>query len=162
MFRRIYLLIFILLVLTTDSCSKEADVSSYVAARALSSPEVEQEVMSLVNAHRVALGFAPLQYSAVAYEYASSHTDYMIARGSLNHDNFEDRASSISEKTGADFVAENIARDYPTAREAFDGWMNSGSHRATLEGDFTHSAVSVKKDADGQLYYTQLFFRKAP
>jgi len=28
-----------------------------------------------------------------------------------------------------------------------------------MEDDFTHTAVSVKKDAEGKLYFTQIFYR---
>ncbi len=158
MFRRHYILIPILIISIMGSCSKEA-AEPLLVARALSSPEIEQELLGLVNAHRSSLGYTSLEFSPVAYEYASAHTDYMIASGSLNHDNFSARASGISQEVNAEFVAENIARDYDTARQAFNGWLESSGHRKTLEGDFTHTAVSVKKDASGNFYYTQLFFR---
>lgn len=158
MLRRQYIIISILILSLTGSCSKES-AEPLIVVRALSSPEVEQELLGLVNAHRMALGYSSLEFSPVAYEYASAHTDYMIASGTLNHDNFSARASGISQEAGAEYVAENIARDYDTAQQAFKGWLESNGHRETMEGDFTHTAVSVKKDASGNYYYTQLFFR---
>lgn len=120
---------------------------------------MEQELLNLVNSHRNSLGFSSLAFSEVAYSYASDHTDYMIAMGSLSHDNFSARASSISEEVNAEYVSENVAKDYISAQQVLDGWMASPNHRKTLEGEFTHTAVSVKKDASGTFYYTQLFFR---
>jgi uncharacterized protein YkwD len=158
MFRRQYIIISIFLIVLGGSCSKES-AEPIIVVRALSSPEVEQELLGLINAHRMSLGHASLEFSPVAYEYASAHTDYMIASGTLSHDNFSARASGISEEVNAEQVAENIARDYNTALQAFNGWLESSSHRKTMEGDFTHTAVSVKKDAQGNYYYTQLFFR---
>ena len=158
MLRRQYILISILIISLVSSCSKES-AEPLVVVRALSSPEVEQELLGLVNAHRMSLGYASLDFSPVAYEYAGAHTDYMIASGTLNHDNFSARASGISEEVNAEYVAENIARDYDTAQQAFNGWLESSSHRKTMEDNFTHTAVSVKKDASGNFYYTQLFFR---
>ena len=158
MLRRQYIIISILILSLTGSCSKES-AEPLIVVRALSSPEVEQELLGLVNAHRMALGYSSLEFSPVAYEYASAHTDYMIASGTLNHDNFSTRASGISQEVNAEYVAENIARDYDTAQQAFNGWLESTGHRETMEGDFTHTAVSVKKDASGNYYYTQLFFR---
>lgn len=158
MLRRQYIIISILILSLTGSCSKES-AEPLVVVRALSSPEVEQELLGLVNAHRMSLGYSSLEFSPVAYEYASAHTDYMIASGTLNHDNFNTRASGISQEVNAEYVAENIARDYDTALQAFNGWLESSGHRTTMEGDFTHTAVSVKKDASGNYYYTQLFFR---
>ena len=78
----------------------------------------------------------------------------------LSHDNFSSRASKISLETNAKAVAENVAKDYSSATTAFEGWLNSSNHRATIEGDFTHTAVSVKKNSDGDYYFTQLFFKE--
>ena len=57
-------------------------------------------------------------------------------------------------------VAENVAKDYDTALEAFEGWYNSSSHKKTMEGDFSHTAISVKKDELGNYYFTQLFYKQ--
>ena len=148
----------VLFVFVAYSCSKEA-ISNTDIPKAENAVQVEQELLGIVNTHRLSLGYSELQYSAVAYEYANSHTDYMIAKGSISHDNFSARASNISSETNAQAVAENVAKDYDTAAKAFESWLASSSHRKTMEGDFTHTAVSVKKDAGGNFYFTQLFYR---
>ena len=140
------------------SCSKQ-EVGDLFIPKAANDVQVEQQLMTLVNAHRTALGYQSLEFSQVAYSYANEHTDYMIAKGDISHDNFTARASSIAKEAGAEEVAENVAKDYDTAQEAFDSWMASSSHRKTMEGDYTHTAVSVKKNSAGKLYFTQLFFR---
>ncbi|TFG74004.1 MAG: CAP domain-containing protein [Flavobacteriales bacterium] len=146
-------------VLLTVSCSKESVVGETPIQESENVVFVEVELLNVVNDHRASLGYKILEYSAVAYEFANNHTDYMIAKGSLSHDNFSARASNISAIENAEFVAENVAKDYDNAVEAFQGWLNSSSHKKTMEGDFTHTAVSVKKDANGNFYFTQLFFR---
>ena len=149
----------VLFVCILGSCSKESlDTANIVEAK--NAPEVENELLNTVNSHRVALGYSSLNFSAVAYEYANSHTDYMISQGGLSHDNFSSRASNIASEVEAELVAENVAKDYANASEAFNGWLNSSDHKKTMEGDFTHTAVSVKKSASGNFYYTQLFFKK--
>ena len=150
--------VLVLLILSFASCSQEAlnDIDIPIAENDLA---MEQELLGIVNVHRSSLGYTALQHSQVAYEYANEHNDYMIAKGSLSHDNFNIRASNISAEVNAESVAENIAKDYPSAILALEGWLNSTDHKETLEGDFTHTAVSVKKDATGNYYYTQLFFR---
>lgn len=148
------------LLLISGSCSKES-AEPLVAVQATSSPEVELQLLGLVNEHRTSLGYHALEFSQVAYEYAGIHTDYMIAKGNVSHDNFSARASDISEAVDAEYVAENVASNYPDALQAMEGWLKSNSHRKTIEGDFTHTAVSVKKDPTGVYYYTQLFFRKS-
>ncbi len=143
------------------SCTKEpydpAEIPDIPEAE--NAVEVEQELMGIVNDHRTSLGYSSLQYSPVAHEYANKHNDYMIAQGDLSHDNFSARASGIASEVNAEYVAENVAKDYDTASEAFQGWLNSSSHKKTMEDEFTHTAVSVKKDANGNFYFTQLFYR---
>lgn len=148
----------VLFVGALASCSK-GSVESTNIIEAENVPEIEQELLEVVNQHRESLGASTLEFSSVAYTQANEHTDYMMAVGSLNHDNFSKRASTISTKVNAEFVAENVAKDYFTANETFKGWLNSASHKKTMEGEFTHTAVSVKRNTDGNLYFTQIFFR---
>ncbi len=121
---------------------------------------VEGELLEIVNEHRLSLNTNALQFSAVAYKYANIHTDYMIAKGSISHDNFSSRASSINSEVAVEMVAENVAKDYNTAIEAFEGWYNSSTHKKTMEGDFTHTAISIKQNAAGNYYFTQLFYKQ--
>src|SRR6056297_2240094 len=149
----------VLFVFILVSCSKES-IDNTPNTEAANVVALEQEVLEIVNSHRSALGATSLSFSPIAYEYANKHTDYMITKGSLSHDNFSSRASSIASKVEVQKVAENVAKDYSTAQEAFLGWYNSTNHKTTMEGDFTHTAVSVKKDENGQFYYTQLFYKE--
>ena len=140
------------------SCSKDSSDNS-IALSADNAFDIELQLLFIINDHRASMGQSALKHSAVAYHYANDHTDYMIQKGVLSHDNFNDRASSLSADTDAEEVAENVAQDYASAMEAFMGWMSSENHRSTMESDFTHTAISVKKGPDGNLYYTQIFYR---
>ncbi len=146
---------FVLLFISCTKDSSEAEI--FVASE--NSPVMEQQLLDLINDHRAKLGQPVLQHSKVAYEYANDHNDYMIQKGALSHDNFAQRAASISAETSAEKVAENVAKDYSNAADAFQGWLSSSQHKSTIEDNFTHTAVSVKKDAGGNYYYTQLFYR---
>ena len=121
---------------------------------------IEQELLDIVNEHRLSLNTNALAFSDVAYKYANLHTDYMISKGSISHDNFSSRASNIDSEISVEMVAENVAKDYQTAIEAFEGWYVSSSHKKTMEGDFTHTGISVKKDDFGNYYFTQLFYKQ--
>ena len=151
--------VLVLFVFILGSCSTEPidDTTIITAANVVT---LEQEVLDIVNSHRADLGANTLVFSAIAYEYANIHTEYMINKGSLSHDNFSSRASNIASKVEVQMVAENVAKDYITAQEAFVGWYESTSHKKTMEGDFTHTAVSVKEDKNGNFYYTQLFYKE--
>jgi len=148
----------VLFVCTLASCGKEsADTIEIIETE--NAKEIEQELLKEVNEHRTSLGQNTLEFNAVAYIHANAHTDYMMAIGAINHDNFSKRASDISSEVNAEFIAENVAKDYSTASAAFQGWLNSATHKRTMEGEFTHTAVSVKKSSDGTLFFTQIFFR---
>lgn len=155
---RMAIAVSILVVLLAGSCSSES-LDNTTIPEAVSLTSVEQDLLNIVNSHRRSLGYADLIFNEVAYDYANSHNDYMIVNGSLSHDNFSARASGITSKVNAEMVAENVAKDYPSADLALESWLNSPSHRKTIEGDFTHTGISVKKDPNGKLYYTQLFYR---
>ncbi|MFS4454555.1 CAP domain-containing protein [Maribacter sp. 2304DJ31-5] len=157
---------FIILVLISFSilsCSKdtvleEVDASQFISGT-IAITEAEEKLFDLINQHRKNLQLNTLSLEATSYHYAGEHTDYMISKGNTSHDKFEERAKAISDKTGAKFVAENVAKDYDTVEEALEAWLESSGHKKNIEGEYTHSALSIKEDSNGNLYFTQIFFR---
>ncbi|NDV41926.1 CAP domain-containing protein [Flagellimonas sediminis] len=120
---------------------------------------METDLLALVNQHRSDIGLNALENSTVSYKYAEEHNDYMISKNSLSHDNFENRATKIAEVTNAVSISENVARYYTTAEKTLEGWLNSSSHKAAMEGDFTHTTLSVELDKEGRPYFTQIFMK---
>lgn len=120
---------------------------------------LEDEIVDLVNQHRNSIGLNPLQDNSVSYKYAEEHNDYMISKNKLSHDNFESRASKIAEESHAVSVSENVARYYTTAKLTVDAWLNSTSHKEAMEGDYTHTTLSVQLDKEGRPYFTQIFMK---
>lgn len=140
-----------------QSCSKEHIVES-TPLRTSSLSIMESELIHIVNDYRFGIGLRPLEFSDIAHHYAAVHTDYMISKGKISHDNFPARANAISQETPVKFVAENVASGYDTAQEAFEYWHASDAHRASLEGDYSHTGVSISKDANGKYFFTQVFY----
>jgi len=120
----------------------------------------EQELFDLINDHRESQNLEAVTYSGDTYIFAQEHNEYMISKGILSHDNFNARASQISEQTAANFVAENVAKNFEQSVDALEAWLDSEEHKSTIEGDFTHSTLSISYDEQGNPYYTQIFFRK--
>ncbi|TLP75429.1 CAP domain-containing protein [Maribacter sp. ACAM166] len=149
----------VLFVVFFGSCTSDP-IEGMPVIEAENAITIEQDLLEIVNEHRLALNTIPLKFSNVAYKYANIHTDYMIAKGSISHDNFSSRASNINSEVTVDMVAENVAKDYQTAVEAFQSWYTSSSHKKTMEGDFTHTGISVKTDNLGNYYFTQLFYKQ--
>ncbi|MGB2759440.1 MULTISPECIES: CAP domain-containing protein [Maribacter] len=149
----------VFLLLFLGSCTSDS-VDDTPVLEAENVLTIEQDLLEIVNEHRLSLNTNTLEFSDVAYKYANLHTDYMISKGSISHDNFSSRASNINTEIAVEMVAENVAKDYQTAIEAFEGWYTSSSHKKTMEGDFTHTGISVKKDDLGNYYFTQLFYKQ--
>ncbi len=128
--------------------------------KAVTDPDkLEGELIQLVNNHRVAIGKSTLLLSPSSYVHAKDHNGYMISKNKLSHDNFESRASKIALEINAVEIGENVARYYSSAEKTFDGWLNSSSHKTTLEGNYTHTTLSVQLDKEGRAYFTQIFMR---
>jgi len=120
---------------------------------------LEAELFELINDYRVSIDLNELTFNGTAYYYAGKHNDYMISENSVSHDKFGERAKEISKRTGASHVAENVARNYDTMEEVLEAWLESSSHKESLEGNYTHSAVNITESENGEFYFTQMFFR---
>ena len=162
---KILTFVFSALAITMTSCSsnskEEARLYTEVATvkSEVKTSQIENEVIDLVNDYRISRGLNTLEFGEVAYEFAVSHNDYMIAEGRISHDNFDIRSSNLSVKANADFVSENVGKDFTSAEGVVEAWINSDVHREVMEGDFTYTAVNIKADDQGILYFTQLFYK---
>ena len=118
------------------------------------------EILELINQHRVSEGLEPLKKdSRYASAYSVQHTDYMIASGKVSHDNFGKRVSGMRER-GASNVGENVAYGYQSAEDVVHAWLNSPGHRQTIEADYTHAGFGIVQDNRGVYYFTNLFYSK--
>jgi len=151
-----FLPVFFIVILGFLSCEKDSLEENLVQP---SNSVIEKEILNLVNSHRSSIGKEMLLNSNVAKEYADEHSLYMVGKGKISHDNFPIRAENISQKTNASFIAENVAKDFTTASQTFSKWLESSGHKQNIEGDFTHTGVSVKADEDGNFYFTQIFYK---
>lgn len=122
--------------------------------------ELQAEVFDLINVHRISQDLPALDFLDPAYLKAKEHTAYMVELGKPNHDFFFDREAYLVSAAGAKTVAENVAYAYSTAEGVVGAWIESTSHRAVIEGDFTHASICVMKGEDGKYFYTQIFVKK--
>jgi uncharacterized protein YkwD len=160
------LLVLTVLVLFT-SCSKDEldskDAINYEIDLSIvlkNDTQMSNEILDLVNAHRVSIGLNPLILDqAYASAYAVDHTDYMISLSQINHDNFHVRSEGMKSR-GAVRVGENVAYGFTDAESVVNGWLNSPAHRQNIEGNYTHSGFGVFQNAQGRFFFTQLFYLK--
>ena len=149
------------------SCSKDslADELTEVNQLATEKAEydysaIEVEIIEDLNIYRRALGLRELKPMAELSITGEDHNEYMIEEGKVSHDNFSQRASELMNKVGAKAVSENVAYGYHTADAVVDAWLKSKSHRENIESNHTHLGISVRKDADGKNYFTNIFIKK--
>src|SRR5262247_3013736 len=109
---------------------------------------LELRVHELVNAHRTAVGLAPLNYSTRVTEIARRHSEDMAAgRVPLGHEGLQARAREVAQAIGLSGLAENVCfnddAEGATARTAVAWWLGSAGHRKNLEGDYDLTGVGI-------------------
>ncbi|MDP3352626.1 MAG: CAP domain-containing protein [Flavobacteriaceae bacterium] len=160
------ILIFNLLVITASSifllsCNKNDDSIDPVAIEEIHFNSLESEILYLVNSHRESIGLNKVSGLNHPYTEATNHTNYMINKGIISHDNFEFRKANLMIKSSAKIILENVAMGYPTAESTMTSWLNSSNHRLVIENPYVqYMGISAQKDAQGRNYYTQIFIGK--
>jgi uncharacterized protein YkwD len=113
-------------------------------------------VVSEVNAARRRAKLGPLATDARLARVARGRSAAMAARGKLSHRGWE-RALREGGVKG-DYLAENVAYNYPTASAVVRSWLTSRGHRANiLSPKFRRIGVGCVIDADGRRWWTQEF-----
>lgn len=145
------------------SCSTESfpeEVSTININNAPQAKVIELEILELINEHRISIGLTPLSNHNIIKSVAFTHTDYMIEVNNVSHDNFFQRKASLQQHANASSVSENVAFAFNSAQAVVNAWINSDSHRATIEGDFTDFDISAEQNAQGKWYYTNIFIKR--
>lgn len=154
----------IVAMLGFSSCSSETSIDDQIEAINLpTAPEaklIEIEIMELINAYRITEGLNPLNDHSTVKAVAFTHTDYMRAVNNVSHDNFFQRKQSLQANASANIVSENVAYGFNSAQSVVNAWINSPTHRDTIEGDFTDFDVSAEQNNEGQWYFTNIFIKR--
>jgi uncharacterized protein YkwD len=126
---------------------------------------VEQTLLHLTNAERVKHKLPPLTANPILFSVARAHSANMARHGQMSH--VLDGKSPFDRLNAAGYryswAGENVAYGYgayANPATIFQGWMNSAGHRANiLSPHYTKIGLGVAQDAQGRVYYTQLFAR---
>ena len=120
----------------------------------------KSEILEDLNIYRKANGLSELQPLAEGSIESEDHNYYMIDAGAVSHDNFSDRASYLMNAVGASKVGENVGYGYRTSEAVINAWLKSRGHKDNIEGNYTHFGISVRQDAEGKNYFTNIFVKK--
>lgn len=158
LYSKIYcILVCLALLVCIVSCSKDDSSNDIEKQEVLS---IAEEILQLVNVHRVSIGKEPLEMNALATDLAEEHTLYMIVQNDISHDDFDERSNRLFAEENASRTGENVAYGQRSAQAVMEAWLNSSGHRKNIEGDFTHIGIGVIKNDAGVYYFTQIFLKK--
>ena len=158
-------LLLVAMIHTLNSCSPDAknSVTTSTVTAAInvdytySAPEME--TLTLINNYRVSIGLNSLKDINYISVKAEEHNTEMIAVNKVSHDGFVTRSEDLMKVLGAVKVGENVAYNFATSQAAFNAWLNSPTHKANIEGDYTNFGISIKSDSAGRKYYTNIFVK---
>ena len=139
---------------------------SVVFAGSATLDQNEQLVLFEINRIRAQQGLSQLRPNQRLSAVARRHSSNMAGTGYLSHTdslgrNFKARLGTIvTERYQA---AENVAsNNFPdSARVAVKGWCRSPGHlKNILNEKFTDTGIGVAVNAEGQVFFTQIFLGK--
>jgi uncharacterized protein YkwD len=146
--------------LTIRPESDESVELPYTVAETRPRPELEAEMLEMVNHERAAAGLKPLAFDPELVPVARAHSADMFARGYFSHNTPEGR-SPFDRIQAAGFTfrtaGENLALA-PTLPIAHNGLMNSPGHRANiLRPEFGRVGIGIMDGGLRGLMVTQNF-----
>jgi uncharacterized protein YkwD len=146
--------------LTVEPGSKETIELPFKVANSQPRPDLETQMLELVNQERAQAGLAPLEADDEMREVARKHSIDMFARGYFSHQTPENK--DPFDRMRADEVrfitaGENLALA-PTLQLAHTGLMNSPGHRANiLRPQFGRVGIAIMDGGIRGLMVTQNF-----
>lgn len=145
---------------SNDNSNEEMDLAARNEIN-VSYSSIENEIATLINAHRAQNGMQPLNIYNIVSSEADTHTNYMVETGQVNHANFGRRHQNLVNFAGAKSVAENVAYGYSSAEAVVNAWLNSEGHRENIENaDFTDFGISTESNNEGRYYFTNIFIKR--
>lgn len=151
----------ILLVLSgLASCGKEAPKSKpLVIIRPIKPAPSINNYFDIVNEYRIKIGLRPFIYSTFIAEIAHGHSRFMSeGYGRFGHGGWRGRCARLRSEMRSDLCGEIVAMGQKTPEAVLEAWLSSSEHRVAIENPrYTHTGVGVAKNAEGKLYWTQMF-----
>jgi uncharacterized protein YkwD len=124
--------------------------------------EWQSAMLDQVNAHRAAVGAAPLGWCPTVAVAAQAHSEDQSAHQAMSHTG-SDGSTAWERLNRAGYLGwtragENVAYGYASVDAVMAGWMSSSGHRANiLDARFTHFGAGLADSSAGTPYWTQDF-----
>lgn len=120
---------------------------------------ISGEILNHINTYRTEHNLNPLTVDSLyASAFAVQHTKYMIENQTVSHDYFYNRSEGLK-GMGAEQVVENVAFGYSSGASVVNAWLNSETHRSSIEGNYSHIGFGVLKcPTENKFYFTTLLY----
>lgn len=104
-------MVLLMILLFSISCSSSSSNENNV--KDLSNKSMGLETLEQINAYRKSLNKTALEWDDEIYQIALEHTNYMVNKEKISHDNFNERSQRLF-KLNYTSVGENVAwNNYP-------------------------------------------------
>ncbi|MDR1464943.1 MAG: CAP domain-containing protein [Oscillospiraceae bacterium] len=145
----------------TTATAATAPTVKPTTAKTAALEDYAAEVARLVNAERAKQGLPPLAYARDSLTAAAQVRAEELPRSFSHTRPNGSSCFSVLDAYGIDYqgVGENIAYGQINPAEVMDSWMHSTGHRENILGSFDRIGIGVARDADGRLYWSQLFLK---
>ncbi len=114
-----------------------------------------------INEYRASKGLPALVWNEALAAQARQHSAAMAnGQTAFGHGGFQERVqgSGVTYQGAAENVAYNQGYSNP-AGEAVKGWLASPGHLKNIEGNYDTAGLGVARNAQGEIYFTQVFIR---
>ncbi len=124
----------------------------------------ELAILNRVNQYRQSKNLPPLTIDPIISAQAKAHSEKMARVGKIGHEGFNDRVQSVSKEIVYRSASENVGYSVGYAQpEAIvvEDWIGSPGHQKNMVGRYDLTGIGSAKNARGEIYFTQIFIRKA-
>jgi uncharacterized protein YkwD len=152
---RMMVILFLSCTTMLSACSGENDDDDAQVFATL-----EDEVLSLINAHRLSQSLPAFEKATIITTEARKHSQNMASGAvAYGHDGLSARLEVIGQTIPWSEGAENIGSGTGVAAEIVAAWLASSAHKSNIEYSYTKTGIGVAKSAAGIYYYTQIFIK---
>ena len=120
---------------------------------------MQNQILSHINQYRTTHGLSALKMNDKITKEATQHSQDMAShRLAFGHQKFDERTKHLYQSIShANRIAENVAYNYKNAADVVKNWLLSPGHRQNIRGNYNLTGIGVARDAQGRIYYTQMF-----
>jgi uncharacterized protein YkwD len=126
--------------------------------------DLESRISIRINEYRLSAKKRPFEASEKLAKIARGHSRNMAAgKVGFGHDGLQERVALVSASIEVSRLAENVSRHDRSSGfvdAALKEWLASPVHKKNIDGDYDLAAVGAAQDANGVVYFTQIFVKK--